>query len=254
MYITKENVIFSANNARQAALRVNISTAYEVLSDESGNIIKDQYGHYIYTGNVFRPSVFFKMAKTLNPNIDMSKPITKGTRVFDWENSITFKLTNDEIAILSMLSNPYYIERWNSILVEQNQNNKKELYSFFHSSKSQQVIESKTLSVYCNKKNDNNISVLLVATHTKNNAKDKITLSLKIHQAHMLGLAMTGFLMSQSLHNIRIRDITQTFGANVQNDDIPEEEVIADNVIDEDEHVKINTEVITDDDISSLFN
>jgi len=95
---------------------------------------------------------------------------------------------------------------------------------------------------------------LLVATHTKNNAKDKITLSLKIHQAHMLGLAMTGFLMSQSLHNIRIRDITQTFGANVQNDDIPEEEVIADNVIDEDEHVKINTEVITDDDISSLFN
>lgn len=254
MYIIKENIIFSANNARQAALRVNINTAYEVLSDESGNIIKDQHGRYIYTGNVFRPVVYFKMAKTLNPNIDMSKPITKGTRVFDWENAIVFKLTNDEIAILSMLSNPYYIERWNSILVEQNQNNKKELYSFYHSYKSQQVQESKTLSIYCNKKNDSNINVLLVATHTKNNEKDKISLSLKIHQAHMLGLAMTGYLMSQSLHNIRVRDITQTFGANVHNDNNIPEDVVADNIVDEDEPVEINTEIITDDDISSLFN
>jgi len=226
MFIIKESTIFSANNARQAAVRIVSRASYEVVSDESGNIIKDQYGNYIYTGRVFKPTVYLRIAKTLNPNIDMSKPIIKGTRVFDWENSIVLKLTNEEIAVLSMLADPFYIYRWDNMLTEQNQNGKKsELYTFFHSSRGQQPAESKMFSVHCNKKTEDTIFVVLSAMHIKpDGSKDKVSLSLKIHQAHMLGLAMTGFLLNQGLYNVNIKDFTQREKVQEDNSNVVEED------------------------------
>lgn len=220
MYITKESELFSAHNARQAAVKFNSSIAYEIVSND-GTPIKDEYGNYIFTGKTFFPAVYVKMAKTLDPNIDMSKPIAKGTRVFDWENSIVLKLQNQEVAMISMLSNPYYIMKWNDLLVEEYNNKKNELFTIYHSGGGKDS-KSKIFKVNCNNKNGN-IQVVLSVTHTKTDGnKDNMWIGLKLHQAHELGLTLSGFLMNQCEYNARFRDF-KTNNNSYRNDKNKEE-------------------------------
>lgn len=210
MYIIKESELFSAHNARQAAVKFTSSVAYEILSNNTGEPVKDEFENYVFTGKTFLPSVYVKMAKTLNPNIDMSKPIEKGTRVFDWENSVVLKLQNQETAMISMLSNPYYILNWNKLLVEEYNGRKNELYTIYHSGGGKES-KSKIFKVSCNKKNEN-IQVVLSITHNKTDGtKDNMWITLKLHQAHELGVAMSGFLMHQCEYNSNFRDIKNNY-------------------------------------------
>jgi hypothetical protein len=228
MYINKDSELFTAHNARQAAIKFNASVSYEVKTDSTGNILEDNYGNPIFTGKTFNPCVFVRMAKTLDSNIDMSKGIEKGTRVFDWENSIVMKLEESEIAVVSMLSNPYYLMKWNDVLVEDNgKERKNELFSAFHSSRGQNA-SSKIFRVACTPKG-NNIQVAISMLHNKpGGTKDNIWIGLKIHQAHALGLAMGGFLSNMFQHKTKFRDFrnndnsNKSYNKNTNTNTVPE--------------------------------
>lgn len=222
MYIVRETELFSAHNARQAAIKITSSCNYEILTNENGDPVKDEYGNYIFTGKRFNPTVYLRMAKTLNPNIDMSKPIAKGTRVFDWENSVVLKLQNHEVAILSMLSNPFYLMKWNDLLVEEYNDKKNELFNVFHNS-NRDTKESKILKIQPQSKYGS-IQVAISVIHNKpDGSKDNMWISLKIHQAHELGLAMAGYLMNIGEYNVRFRDLKNNTVYKIETDNTNEE-------------------------------
>lgn len=82
--------VFDANNVKTGALRVT----YCVEDD----------------------CVYFKMAKPFG-NINLSKGvIPAGTKVFDWNNALFFKLSWENVAILAMASDLQNIKNWDNTL------------------------------------------------------------------------------------------------------------------------------------------